>query len=211
MTGVVLLLGSAVLALRLVYEMTSLSWERGPQMVGFSLLHGSPLLFLCPVLLIAWLIVAILVVLWTVRRRARPSNQSLIAIALSIAVLGILQLPYGFWLGLYVERWADGPHAGKFLSMAASTGDVALVKTLVERGKPVESRDPRQAALRAAAIAGRVDVIEYLLASGADVNALDHLGDSPLQNALAGQRTEAAQLLAEHGGKIIHFGEQRPQ
>src|SRR5580704_14200389 len=39
--GVIPLIGTALLAGRLIWEQTVWTWERGPQMVGFSLAHGS--------------------------------------------------------------------------------------------------------------------------------------------------------------------------
>src|SRR6202023_2578801 len=50
--GFLSMLGSAVLAARLIWEMTVLSWERGVQMVGFALVHSSNAwLLLCPLVL----------------------------------------------------------------------------------------------------------------------------------------------------------------
>jgi hypothetical protein len=39
-SGVLVFMGSAILAARLIWEQTVWTWERGPQMVGFSLAHG---------------------------------------------------------------------------------------------------------------------------------------------------------------------------
>jgi hypothetical protein len=211
-SGIVVILGSAALAVRLVWEMTALSWERGPQMVGFMLMHGpGVLLALCPAVLVIWLVVAIVVVLGALKRRRKPSRASLIAIGLSILLLGILHVPYDIWLRLFVDRWANGPHAGRFFIMAAARGDLPLVKTLVARGMPVDLQGDDNTALGAAAVGGQVEVIRYLLASGADVNALDRMGNSPLEDAIAEHRPEAAKLLAERGGKIIYRGEQQRQ
>ena len=166
---------------------------------------------LFPAVLVIWLLVAIVVVLVALKRRRKLSRVSLIGIGLSIVLLGILHVPYGVWLRLFVDRWANGPDAGRFFTIAAATGDLPLVKTLVARGMPVDLRDDGKTALNAAAVGGRAEVIRFLLASGADVNALDRLGNSPLQNAISEHRPEAAKLLAEHGGKIIHNGEQQRQ
>jgi hypothetical protein len=38
--GVIATAATALLATRLAWEMTSLTWQEGPQMVGFSLIHG---------------------------------------------------------------------------------------------------------------------------------------------------------------------------
>jgi hypothetical protein len=51
--GICAILGSAMLAGRLIWEMTLLTWERGPQMIGFTLAHGAGvLLFFAPVCLL---------------------------------------------------------------------------------------------------------------------------------------------------------------
>jgi hypothetical protein len=69
--GVVPLIGTALLAGRLIWEQTVWTWERGPQMVGFSLAHGSgAVLLLAPFLLAIWVAVGgVLMVIDFVKKR----------------------------------------------------------------------------------------------------------------------------------------------
>ena len=45
--------------------------------------------------------------------------------------------------------------------------------------------------------------IEYLIAQGADLNVVDRYGDSPLENAIASNQSEASKLLAARGARRI--------
>ena len=52
-SGMVIFAGAAMLSARLIWEQTVWTWERGPQMVGFSLAHGpGAILFIFPLLLL---------------------------------------------------------------------------------------------------------------------------------------------------------------
>jgi ankyrin repeat protein len=55
--------------------------------------------------------------------------------------------------------------------------------------------------LHDAAYGGHREITELLLAKGADVNAKDGIGRTPLDVAIANDRTETANLLRKHGGK----------
>ena len=52
-----------------------------------------------------------------------------------------------------------------------------------------------------AAIIGNTEAIQQHLAAGTDVNAKAGGGDTPLDWAIMGKRTGAADLLRKHGGK----------
>ena len=45
------------------------------------------------------------------------------------------------------------------------------------------------------------EIVELLIDAGADVNAKDDIGDTPLDVAIQLKQTEIAKLLGEHGGK----------
>ncbi len=204
--GLLSIVATAALAARLIWEMTALSWERGPQMVGFALVHSSgALLVLSPTVLILWLVASVAIILRRLWKHRRLSRVSLATIALAVVLLAILHLSYGFWLRIFIDRWAGGPFDAKFFTMAAATGDLPLVKALVARGTPVDLRNNHGAtALHAAAVGGHVDVIELLLAAGADVNAVDWRDNSPLHNAISEHHPDAVKILTEHGGKNIY-------
>jgi ankyrin repeat protein len=55
--------------------------------------------------------------------------------------------------------------------------------------------------LQFAAGRGHKEIAELLIAEGADVNAKDDDGDTPLDQAILDKQTETADLLRKHGGK----------
>jgi hypothetical protein len=92
--GVPAFLGSAILALRLVWEQTVWTWEGGPEMEGFSLVRGplAPLL-LAPFGLVAWLVVAAVLTARRGLRARRIPWKSMIGLGVAAALLGVLSLP----------------------------------------------------------------------------------------------------------------------
>jgi Ankyrin repeats (3 copies) len=213
--GLLAMPGSAALAARLIWEQTVWSWERGPQWVGFSLLHGAlgafaiPM-FLSPPVLALWIVVSAAYVLWRLAKRRPLSRVSFMAMGLSIALIGTLLLPYGLWQRAFVGRLASGPHAGEFLTNAAAVGDLATVKAFLAHGTPVDVRNHSgQTGLHSAAVPGQTAVIKYLIAMGADVNAIDRSGDSPLEVATTQNHTEAAKYLADHGANLVRGSDEQ--
>lgn len=210
--GVLLLLGTATLAARLIWEMTALSWTQGPQMVGFALAHGHGLAFLLlfPPLLMLWTLIAGLYLGWKLWNRHRISLLSAQAIVSALTLFVGLTLPQGFWIRLFIDRFASGPHASEFLIHAAATGDLRTVKKLLDHGVPVDARDrEKKTALHGAAVEGEVDVISYLIKHGANVNAVSLWGSSPLEEAISMGRTEAAKFLEAHGAVRIRGTEEQ--
>jgi hypothetical protein len=175
--GLFALLGSAALAARLIWEMTMWTWERGPQNIGFMLVHGSgAILVLFPPVLILWLAVAIAYTLWRLLKRRPLSRSSVITMVLSVGLLWVLSLPYGFWQRLFIDRLISGPKAAKLFVYAASLDDLDAVKTFLAYGIPVDIRDRGKTALNGAAAGGKTEVVKYLIAAGADENATGYLG-----------------------------------
>src|SRR5580704_13424683 len=70
--GVIPLIGTALLAVRLIWEQTVWTWERGPQMVGFSLAHGSSaVLLFAPFLLGCWAAIALVVIVTNIVKKRK--------------------------------------------------------------------------------------------------------------------------------------------
>jgi ankyrin repeat protein len=55
--------------------------------------------------------------------------------------------------------------------------------------------------LHFAVLNGRKVIVELLIAKGADVNAKDEDGETPLDATYVFNKTETADLLRKHGGK----------
>jgi hypothetical protein len=208
--GLLTIAAATALALRLVWEQTALSWRDGPQMVGFSIAHQFPLLLFAPFPLLAWLAVLVVSILTGLARRRRIARGLWVHVACVVFVAMLLALPYGVWQWLFVDRIVSGRHAAAFITDAAVRGDLRLVKALVSRGVEVDAADvDGQTGLHAAAFGNRIDVLEYLISQGADVNVLDRYGDSPLEKALAEGAGQAAALLESRGAHRIRGSDEQ--
>lgn len=172
--GWVSLPGTFLFAARLVYEETILTWREGPQMVGFSLAHlysGLFLLFLLSALLSnIFLLCAVVVLCLRLIHRRRLPILDWFLICVVFVCVGLSYVPYSAWKLALAGVLGPGRHGSENLSLAAATGELRLVKTLVESGVPVDA--PNSAgttALNAACVGRQIEVARYLLARGADL------------------------------------------
>jgi ankyrin repeat protein len=89
------------------------------------------------------------------------------------------------------------------LIIAARSGQIGLVRLLLERGADVNARDKETeaTALITAAHQGHVQVVEILLQKGADVNAKDKSGKTALSEATRYNHEDVVKLLKARGAK----------
>jgi ankyrin repeat protein len=87
---------------------------------------------------------------------------------------------------------------------AAERGDLAAVKRYLEKGADVNAKGgyPEWSALGAAVQAGHDSVVEFLIASKADVNARSVNENTPLHLAALNGRKRAAKLLIAAGANV---------
>jgi hypothetical protein len=206
--GLVVLLLAWALAAELASEQTFLSWNRGPQMVGFSLAHGPGIFLIFGTLAgLIWVIAALFAMLVTRSFGGKIMLVELVAYALAWVVI---LAPYGFWQRLFIWKFTP-TQAADFFTYAAATGDQKTVKAFLARGVPINTQTRNGTALHGAAVEGDLEMIEYLIQQGADVNAINAYGDSPLANAM-GARSRAQEtqaLLIKHGAKLVRGTEEQ--
>jgi hypothetical protein len=180
--------------------------QQGPQMVGFSLAHGvGAVLLLAPLALVLWLAVALLTMAMSFWRRRTLSKQFWSSLAIAVAMLGFLALPPVFWQWLFIQSFAKSAHAKDLMTYAAANGQVRTVRGYLAQGVPLESTDYQgSTAAFTAAAGGSVPVIEVLASKGANLNALNSYGDSPLEAAIENQHNFVVAFLKAHGAMQIH-------
>jgi ankyrin repeat protein len=88
------------------------------------------------------------------------------------------------------------------LRRAAEAGDLAVLKELLGKQTDIDSRDSSgRTALMLATLRGRADAVAALLAHGADPNAADARGTTPLQAAMAGSEPAVVKVLQRYGAR----------
>jgi len=100
---------------------------------------------------------------------------------------------------LLVEKGAEASS----LQSAAFTGDLAKVRTFLDKGVNVdEKKFTGVTALHAAASGGRKEVAEFLIVKGADINASARNGETPLHWAARAGSGEVVELLISKGADV---------
>ncbi|CAM9664114.1 unnamed protein product [Ectocarpus sp. 12 AP-2014] len=90
----------------------------------------------------------------------------------------------------------DQDASGVGLLLAARSGDIEIVRSLIRQGAELEQRDILgDSGLLKAARYGHAQVVELLLMAGVDVNAYDNSGWTALHTSIANGREEVAFVL----------------
>jgi len=98
---------------------------------------------------------------------------------------------------------AKGATPQSTIHLAASAGDLARVKSLIEKGTDINARDKGgETPLFLAVLAKTDEVAEFLIAKGADIDARDNLGMTPLYYALEGGSKNMIELLISKGADV---------
>ncbi|MFP4026211.1 MAG: ankyrin repeat domain-containing protein [Candidatus Brocadiia bacterium] len=100
----------------------------------------------------------------------------------------------------------EGPATLQDFFGAVVKGDVAQVKAGIhhhpEWVRVTDAENYNRTALHKAAGHGHQQIVEFLLAKGADINARDKLGYTPLMFAIHGRKSEVAVWLIEKGARV---------
>ena len=163
-SGIVAILGSAAIVLRLLYEEIVLTSEQGPQMIGFSMAHIMPgalilgILFL--LVLHIWLLIALAKVGHEAYRHRPVARSAKLVLSGAFAVL-----IHSLWL-VALSDLPSGPgqHSGSHLTYAAAMGELYNVRALVKHGVRVDATEQDgTTALMGASVAGRLSIVQYLV------------------------------------------------
>lgn len=100
----------------------------------------------------------------------------------------------------------EGDPPGNQLVAAGAAGDCSLITSLLKQGVSVDSQQTHYGwtALHAAADAGHVRAVEYLIDSGAALDILDVISMTPLMHACSRGRSKVALLLMAAGADVQH-------
>jgi hypothetical protein len=190
--------GALYFAGRIIYDATILTWREGLQVWGGAVVHG-PLSILCVPSLIYLVVFSILVAIRMIKRiNIGRKVFAQFVVTIFILALGFAP-PYQYLQILMLDRYGLPKDAGSFFSNRAMDGNLRMMKLLLEKGlEPDDSLFT--VALYNTCFRGHVDVIEFLLEKGVNINAqAGESKTSALMIAAESGQVEAVKTLIRHG------------
>jgi len=128
------------------------------------------------------------------------TTQSIIARALAFASTLVFSLAIVSGLPRFTEQ------RQRYFTQATMDGSLSRMRLLHFAGANINSRSNGYMPLFIAAGEGRINVVRYLLAEGADVNAREKLGDTALTEATYYGHVALVNELLFHGADINAVG-----
>lgn len=199
-TGLLCLAGTLPWATRIVWEMTWLTWNQGPQMLGFTMWHTFPQLAIVGTL--CWLATALwclTVIVLRVSRRFKLASDDWVLVGANCLVLVCPTIPYGAWQSVTEMLLGTSPAAPYTLVSAASTGDLRSVAYLLRRGVSPDATDSQGcSALAVAAGSNTPEMVSLLIRHGANPNGWCK-GEAALHRAARSGNLASVKLLLAAG------------
>ena len=130
----------------------------------------------------------------------RETAQSIITPALAFASTLVLSFAIVSGLPKFKEQ------RQRYFTQATMDGSLSRMRLLHFAGANINSRSNGDMPLFIAAGEGRSDVVRYLLAEGADVNAREQLGDTALTEATYYGHLALIKELLSHGADVNAIG-----
>lgn len=181
-------------------------WRLGPYVSDIGQQAHNPfvlVLFLALGGLALWVLVTLVHLPWAYRAAKGRSRYQWEFLVASIAVLALYAVPRSFLHHATLVVVGPGSHAGALLSHAVAAGDERTVTRLLEHGDAIDgSNEEGQRALRSAINTDRADIVQRLLARGADVSAELPFEGLPFGLAAAKGNEEIGRLLIARGAAI---------
>jgi len=166
--------GCWIFDLRMIYEQTILTRQKGPQILGFAMAHLHPELLVLGILsaVAAYAAAVVFVVRSAIKaafRKLQLARAEWLAFAVLLAALAVPYIPYSAWqLGTLIIA---GPGRSGVEQLAAAAGENQryLVRALLDAGVPVNraSEIGGGTPLNRACAAHLQAMAEYLIARGA--------------------------------------------
>ncbi len=204
--GIPIVAAALLIAARLVWEQTVLTWNGGLQMVGFSLMH-SGLGVILMLALYGGVLWAVAVLIAMIVKRSLGGPWPIAMLLMYAVAWGTVATPYGFWQRLFLDKYLPN-RAGELFIYAAVTDDLKTITKLLARGVDINVQGRYGTALHGAAVENNHEMMAFLIEHGADVNALNAYGDSPLGRATEAT-PETRDFLLKHGGQYIRGSEEK--
>jgi hypothetical protein len=135
-------------------------------------------------MLAIWLVVALLIMAGCLWRRIPLSKWYWLTLVSAILVFAFLSIPPAFWQWAFIGSFAQSTHATELMVNEAVRGHVRAVRGYLEHGVSLNATNYEGAtAVYAAAVGGSLPMIEMLASRGANLDATNLYGDSPLEAA----------------------------
>ena len=193
-------LAAIVIPIRINYEATFLTWERGPQMIGFSFMHTYGIIcFLAALFLAAMTLISAIEIVIRLFGKSVITKRHILILAISLFIIALNLIPYRYAQSIMIYKYGLPEDVKGFFEQKAFEGDLDNMELLLKKGFKTDSATFSKS-LYMASDGGHINVIEFSLQNGANINwQTEDSKTTPLMIAGDRNQIETVKFLLGHG------------